>query len=88
MLVNLFCHSDRMRYHTINGVNLCWWCSNHRAILFDSKSPAGWTIALKVHSNVSYPGSLGPGTARISELPVSQNCPYLRIARISELPVS
>ena len=30
------------------------------------------TMAFTVHSNVSYPGALGPGTARISDLPVSQ----------------
>ena len=28
---------------------------------------------LGLHSDVSYPGTLGPGTARISDLPVSQD---------------
>ena len=27
---------------------------------------------IKLHSNASYPGSLGPGIARISGLPISQ----------------
>ena len=31
------------------------------------------TLKMAVHSIPSYPGTLGPGTARISDMPVTQN---------------
>ena len=62
---------ELLKYVLRSTVHVRTWIDGSDSVRSRQITTSGFVMT--VHSDVSYPGTLGPGTARISDLPVSQD---------------